>query len=260
MFSKAEAYERFMGRWSRLLASDFVRFSDARDGEEVLDVGCGTGSLAFVLCDLLPDTRVTGIDPSEDFVRHAARHASERARFEVGDVQRLMFPDAKFDRTLSALVLNFVSDPVRALQETIRVTKPGGVVAATVWDYSGGMQMLRVFWDVVCALHPHAEARDEARMTLSIEGKLAALYKQVGFENVIDAPLGITLRFANFEDYWSPFLLGQGPAGSYVASLSEKDRSELEQNLKRRLVTDDGDSPFELRARAWAVRGSVPRR
>src|SRR5688572_6152397 len=132
MFSKAEAYDRFMGRWSRLLASAFVRFSDARDGEEILDVGCGTGSLSFALHDVLPDARITGIDPSEDYVRHASRHGYARARFELGDAQRPMFTDGRFDRTLSALVLNFVPDPLRASREMMRVTKPGGVVAATI--------------------------------------------------------------------------------------------------------------------------------
>jgi ubiquinone/menaquinone biosynthesis C-methylase UbiE len=258
MFSKAEAYERFMGRWSRLLASAFVRFSDARDGEAILDVGCGTGSLAFALHDVLPDAHITGIDPSEDYVRHASRHGSVRARFEVGDAQRPTFPDGKFDRTLSALMLNFLLDPLRATREMMRVTKPGGVVAATVWDYASGMQMLRIFWDAVKELHPHAESRDEAHMPLCTEGALARLYRDVGFENVIDAPLSIALRFTSFDDYWSPFLLGQGPAGAYVASLSDKERGLLSQNVRKRMPTQN-DVPFELRARAWAVRGSVPR-
>src|SRR5262245_31158609 len=152
MFADADGYDRFMARWSRLLARSFVAFCDVRDGDAILDVGCGTGALSFALCELTNAGRVTGIDPSQAYVSRARTNAEDpRLRFEAGDATRLKFPDASFDKTLSALVLNFIADPQTAVREMIRVTRPAGVVAATVWDYAGGMQMLRVFWDEVIA-------------------------------------------------------------------------------------------------------------
>ena len=172
-------------------------------------------------------------------------------RFEVGDAQSLGFSDGTFDRTMSLLVLNFVPDRERALKEMIRVTKPGGTVSAAVWDYGDGMEMLRVFWDEATGLDAAATQRDEAHMPLCRRGELAALWRKAGLEEVQDMPLQATLRFESFNDYWEPFRLGQGPAGAYVARLPQERQLELGAALLTRL----GDRPFELRARAWAVRG-----
>src|SRR5688572_3498871 len=167
MFSKAESYERYMGRWSRLLAPQLVSFSEIGNGEAVLDVGSGTGALSMALRAAATHGNVIGVDPSRDYVSHAARWSRDPfLRFVVGDAQHLPFEDAAFDKTVSALVLNFVPEPARALSEMIRVTKSGGVVTSAVWDYGEGMQMLRVFWDEAKALDAAVEARDEAHMPL----------------------------------------------------------------------------------------------
>jgi SAM-dependent methyltransferase len=258
LFADSNPYERFMGRWSRRLAAPFVKFVSIGDTDSVLDVGCGVGSLALTIADAFPATRVTGVDPSAMFVRHAqtlARH--EQLRFQVGDAQALEFPDATFDAVLSQLVLNFVPDRERALREMMRVTKPGGVVAAAVWDYGDGMRMLRVFWDEAVALDPPLAARDERRMPLCNRGELAAWWRANGLHQVEDQPIVIDLSFSSFDDYWSPFLGGQGPAGAYVASLSDQRRATLEAKLRDRLFSSRKDGPFVLQARAWAVKGTV---
>ncbi len=252
MFTQADAYEQFMGRWSRLLAPALVEFSGVQDGDAVLEVGSGTGALAFAIRDRTTTSRVVGIDPSAGYVARATEsNADPRVHFEVGDAQALHLSDATFDHTMSLLVMNFIPDRERALQEMTRVTRPSGTVSAAVWDYGEGMEMLRVFWDEAISLDQAAAPRDEAHMPLCKRGELAALWQRTDLEEVQDTSLGVSLHFESFADYWRPFLLGQGPAGSYVASLPEEGQHQLAARLRARL----GDGPFEMHARAWAVRG-----
>jgi SAM-dependent methyltransferase len=255
MFSLGEAYDAFMGRWSGRLAPLLVQFAGVVDGDDVLDVGSGTGSLAAAVAAIAPSSRIVGIDRSEPYIAVArTRHQSPRMRFEVGDAQQLPFEDASFDRTVSLLILNFVPDPQKALTEMIRVTRPGGTVAAAIWDYGEGMEMLRVFWDEAIALDPRAEGKDERHMPLSRAGELGALWR-AHLQNVSETPLTIETQFPSFDNYWSPFLQQQGPAGAHVATLSPADREQLELKLRQRLLGTRADGPITLHARAWAVRG-----
>lgn len=258
LFSEGEAYERFMGRWSSELAPLLIRFAGVRDGDHVLDVGSGTGKLTAAVASAAPSSRVVGIDPSASYVRYAqSLRLGDRVRFEVGDGQDLRFDDRIFDRTLSLLVLNFIPDPAKAVAEMIRVTRPGGTIAAAVWDYGGDMQMLRIFWDEAIALKPDLQARDERNMPLCREGELGALWRKQGLRNVAEDALTIQLPFSSFEDYWAPFLDKQGPAGAFAATLSATEREQLRLRLRRRLLGEGSDRPMTLNARAWAVRGTV---
>jgi SAM-dependent methyltransferase len=261
MFSKAEEYERFMGRWSMQLAPALVDYSEVKDGGAVLDVGSGTGALAFAVRDATTVTRVLGIDLTPEYVRHATiENGDARVRFEVGDVQTLRVPSAAFDRTISLLVLNFVTDRRRALAEMIRVTKPGGIVSSAVWDYGDGMEMLRVFWDDATTLDPALLPRDEKHMPLCRQGELAALFRDAKLEMVSETALVTRLRFSSFDDYWQPFLYGQGPAGAYVAGLSRERQTALRERLRKRLLGGGPDRTIDLGARAWAAKGTVPLR
>ena len=258
IFAESDAYERFMGRWSRRLAPLLVRFAAVGESRSVLDIGSGTGELAFAIAEALPSAQVTGVDPSGAYVRHAqARTPGDRVRFMAGDARALQLPDASYDATLSLLAMNFIPDPAKALREMIRVTRPGGTVAAAVWDYGEGMEMLRVFWDEAVAVDSTIAARDERNMPLCRRGELAALWRANSLQQVEEQPIVIELPFLSFGDYWAPFLGGQGPAGACARSLSETARTALESRLRGRLLDGRQDGAFTLLARAWAVRGVV---
>ena len=257
MFFESEGYEQFMGRWSRRLAMPFVSYARVQSGDSVLDVGCGTGVLTEAVLAHTAVARVVGIDRSRTYVEYARTRAVDaRATFEEGDAQQLRFATAEFDKTLSLLVMSFIPDPGKALAEIVRVTKPGGTVAAAVWDYGDGMQMLRVFWDEAVALDAAIEPRDERHLPLCRAGELAALWREQGLADVVEQPLSIEQPFDGFDDFWWPFLKGQGPAGAYATSLSEEKRQRLNDRLRARLQVG-ADVPFTLTARAWAVKGVV---
>jgi ubiquinone/menaquinone biosynthesis C-methylase UbiE len=260
MFSVSAGYERFMGRWSRLLAPAHIAFAGVKDGDRVLDVGTGTGALASALEAATTSSEILGIDPSADFISYAKKNVkSGHASFEVGDAQALRFKDASFDQTMALLVMNFIPDHDKAIREMRRVTRPQGIVSACVWDYDAGMEMLRFFWDEVVALDPAMAPKDERNMKLSREGQLGELWNKTGLVNVQEKPLVIEQAFASFDDYWGPFLKGAGPGGAYVVSLTDDRRTKLEARMRKRLLGNREDGAFVLKARAWCVRGEVPK-
>jgi ubiquinone/menaquinone biosynthesis C-methylase UbiE len=260
MFSAAAEYERFMGRWSRRLAPEFIAFAGIKNGDRVLDVGTGTGSLASALERTMPSSEIVGIDPSEGFISYAKKNAkSNRTHFEIGDAQALRFQDGSFDKTMALLVMNFIPNHDRAIGEMRRVTRPQGGVSACVWDYDEGMQMLRFFWDEAVALNPAIEPKDERHMKLSHQGELGELWKKAGLVSIQEKPLSIDQAYDSFDDYWGSFLKGAGPGGAYVVSLPDKSRQELATRLRKRLLGNRENGPFVLKARAWCVRGEVPK-
>jgi SAM-dependent methyltransferase len=251
-----EPYEHYVGRWSRLVAREFLQWVDVPRGRRWLDVGCGTGALTETVLVLTAPATVVGIDPSQAFVAYARDTVvDERARFLVGDAMDLPFEDEDFDAVVSALVLNFVADPGAAVSEMARVTAAAGVVAAYVWDYASGMQLIRHFWDAAGALDPAALELDEGqRFGGALPDALEQVFCGAGLADVETRAIDVQTRFHDFDDYWSPFLGGQGPAPSYAASLTEERRTALRERL-RATVPTRADGSIELTARAWAVRG-----
>ena len=251
-------YDLLMGRWSRLLAPMFVRFADVKDGEHVLEVGCGTGSLTRAMLETGPDIQVAGIDGSADYIaiNRETNHGG-RVKLEQGDAQALPYPDGNFHKTVSLLVMNFIPDATRAAVEMKRVTRTGGSVAAAVWDYGDGMEMLRHLWDEAAAIDDAALTRHEGNMPLCRQGELAALWRECGLKSVAETGLTIQMDFSSFDDYWGPFLTGVGPSGSYVSSLDAAKQAALQDRLREKLAGGSEEAPFSLSARAWAVRGMV---
>ena len=260
MFSNASSYDRFMGRWSSNLAPLFAKFARIRDGDRVLDVGCGTGSLIHAVATLNVQSEVVGIDPSPAFIAYARqRFTDPRISLDQGSAFELPYPGSSFDHALSMLVFHLISTPDRAAREMRRVTKPGGTVAACTWDGSGGMELTSMFWSEAIRLDPAAETRADRARSCNLKGQLSELREATGFNDAEETSIEIRMDFASFDDYWLPYLEGVGPTGVYVAGLSDNGRDALRERLRSRLLGGQLDCAFSLSARAWAVRGLVPK-
>lgn len=259
VWAAGDLYEPYVGRWSRLVAREFLDWLAVPAAKDWLDVGCGTGALTQTILDRNHPRSLKGVDASAGFVEHAKAHVGgERAQFEVGDAQALPIDAASFDAAVSGLVLNFVPQPLRAVTEMARVVRPGGVVAAYVWDYAGKMELMRHFWDAAAALDGTASELDEGRrFPICRPAPLTGLFEQAGLHDVEVRAIDIPTVFRDFDDYWSPFLGGQGPAPGYAMSLSEERRVALRDRIRSGLPVGD-DRTIRLIARAWAVRGLKP--
>lgn len=254
----AERYDAYMGRWSQRLAPLFIEFAGGGQRDKVLDVGCGTGSLTFILAQDRSITSIDSIDYEEQFVE-ALRTRSSDARItaQQGDACALPFADATFDRALSMLVLHFVSDPLRAVAEMRRVLRPGGLAAATVWDTFGGMPSQKLFWDTIAALEPSARDR-RSKSTwrpMTQAGELGAAFSAGGFVDVIETMLTIRMDFANFDDYWEPLITGQGTLEDYVRSLPQSAQIRIEDAVREAYLCGRPNGPRSFASVAWAVKG-----
>jgi SAM-dependent methyltransferase len=256
VWAAGEAYEPYVGRWSRLVAREFLAWLAVPAGGRWLDVGCGTGALTESILAAASPVAVTGVDAAEGYLAFARQKVADpRANFESGDAQALPVDSAAFDAAVSALVLNFVRRPEAMVAEMARAVRPGGLVAAYVWDYAGAMQLMRHFWNAATALDREAAALDEGRrFPLCNPGPLGDLFRAAGLGAVEVQPIDIWTPFKDFDDYWTPFLGGQGPAPTYAMALDEQGRAGLRERLRAALPAAlDGTIP--LIARAWAVRG-----
>ena len=244
----ADAYDRFMGRYSVLLAPQLADFAMIGAGQRVLDVGCGPGALTAELSRRLGPDAVSAVDPSEPFVA-AARQRHPDVSVQAAAAEHLPFEDEAFDSALAQLVVHFMADPVLGLREMARVTRTEGVVAACVWDHAGGQGPLGVFWEAVLELD--RDAADEAQLAGAREGHLAELFRAAGLHQVEDGVLSVDVEHPSFEEWWEPFTLGVGPAGSYVAGLDAGRQAQVRERCRELLPA----APFVVTARAWAARG-----
>ncbi len=244
----ADAYDQFMGRWSQFLSPQLVEFAGVQAGNRVLDVGCGPGALTSELATRIGPSAVAAVDPSESFVTAAQqRHPGVDVRLAAAE--RLPFPDGMFDVALAQLVVHFMTDPLAGLVEMARVTRPGGVIAACVWDFAGGDGPLGPFWTAARALNPSVE--DESHLAGVREGHLTDLFRESGLRSIEHTTLAVTQNHTGFEDWWGGFMRGVGPAGSYLAGLEEHQQAALREKCRAMLPAGS----FTITAQAWAARG-----
>jgi SAM-dependent methyltransferase len=244
----ADAYDRFMGRYSVPLAPQLADLAAVSAGQHVLDVGCGPGALTAELVARLGPDAVSAVDPSEPFVA-AARERHPGVNVQRAAAEELPFEDRAFDSALAQLVVHFMADPVAGLREMARVTREEGVVAACVWDHAGGRGPLSVFWEAAHELDP--DVADESRLAGTREGHLSQLFEAAGLHDVEESALPVSVEHPSFEDWWEPYTLGVGPAGGYAAGLDDDRQAQLRERCRQLLPT----APFVLTSQAWAARG-----
>ena len=254
-WSRGAAYDGWVGRWSRLVAAEFVPWLGVPAGATWIDVGCGTGELSRAILRIAAPIKVVSLDPSAGYLDHArASTADARVEFRRGNDQDVVSLGLVADAVVSGLVLNFVPDPIAALRAAAESTAPGGLIAAYVWDYAEGMAMLRHFWEAAVAEDPAAISKAEgARFPICAAGALRSVFETAGLVDVVERPIDVTDRYADFEEYWTPFLSGEAPAPGYVVSLSEDRQAKLRELVFTSLpIAADGS--ITLTCRAWAVR------
>ncbi len=258
---RAGGYEQLMGRWSQKLAPLLIRFAGLQDGERVLDVGCGTGSLTFALPLAANVSAVSAIDYSPIFVEEARRRNTDpRIDIRQADACALPFQDRSFDRALSLLVLHFIPETAKAVSEMRRVVRPGGVVAAAVWDHYGGLPSMRMMWDTVAARNDAARAARSRYLfqPMMRPGELKQCFVQQRLRDVEESSLLIQMDYQSFEDYWQPISTGEGPLGQYMSSLSPSERADTDAAVRAAYEGGQPDGPRSFAAVAWACRGIVP--
>jgi SAM-dependent methyltransferase len=256
-WERGAPYEQYVGRWSRRVAPVFLAWLRMPAGRRWLDVGCGTGALCAAIVEHCAPASVVGVEPSEGFLTAAQEHLAGRAVLHRGTATALPLEDASVDVVVSGLVLNFVPDLRAALAEMVRVTGNGGTIGAYVWDYAGKMEFMRSFWDTAVELNPDAARMDEGRrFPLCHPEALRALFASTGLNGVEVTAIDIPTPFASFDEYWRPFLGGQGPAPAYAMSLHETARGRLRDRIRERLPVE-ADGSISLTARAWAIRATV---
>jgi SAM-dependent methyltransferase len=255
-WERGSPYEQYIGRWSRKVAPLFLAWLDRPAGQRWLDVGCGTGALSAAIVDQCAPSSLTAVEPSAGFLELAVRNVGGKARFLAGSAAELPLAPGECDVVVSGLVLNFVPALPAALAEMRRVSASGGTIAAYVWDYADGMEIIKHFWDAAACLDPAAARLHEGtRFPLCNPSALATAFEEAGLAEVATAPLDVSATFADFDDYWRPFLGGQGPAPAYAMSLAQEKRDALRSRLESTLPRAAGGA-ITLRARAWAVRGA----
>jgi len=255
-----DAYERYMGRWSRQLAPRLLAWIDVPPARRWLDVGCGTGALCNAILEHTAPAAVIGVDPSEGFLAAARDRLGTRVTFHRADASRLPLDDAAVDVAVSSLVLNFVPDAVAALREMARVTVDAGRIAACVWDYAGTMDLIRTYWDAAAQLGALAPGQDQGeRFPLCRPEALAAAFADAELVRVDVSAIELMMRFVDFDDYWQPFLGGQGPAPAHAMGLSMPVRDRLRESIRARVPTQ-ADGTIVLAARAWAATGLVAKK
>lgn len=256
-WERGHPYERYVGRWSRRIAAPFLSWLNVPAGRKWLDVGCGTGAVCTAILERCSPASVVGVEPSEGFLAVARQALAGQVTLHSGSATAIPLANASIDATVCGLVLNFVPDPRAALLEMARVTRPGGTVAAYVWDYAGKMELMRLFWDAAVELDAAAAMLDEGvRFPLCRPQALEKLFAESGLAGIETRPFDIPTPFVDFDDYWQPFLGGQGPAPAYAMSLDENARARLRDCIRKRLPIEANGS-IRLMARAWATRATA---
>lgn len=254
------AYEVFLGRWTRRLAVPLLDFADFSPDAPLVDVGCGTGSLARAMAARWPGCQIRGIDIAAPYIAFArGQECPPNLTFMEADAARLPFADSSCAGAVAQLVLNFVTDPLAAVKEMRRITKPAGVLAATVWDFRGGLVFQRMFWDTAAGIDPQAAAARDKLFSgaLALPDGLTSLFEAASLDRVERASITIRMDYADFTDYWQPLCGGQGPVGTYLARLAPDLRRRIEEAVAVAYRSGAPDGPRSMTATAWAVRGIV---